>query len=200
MFLNAMIECKGFSRSFQQPFMESKSNSDRIVSANFNEKKWLVIYTRPRWEKKIDKLLKQQGIESYCPVNVNQNQWSDRKRIISVPIFTSYVFVKVTLREEFTVLYTMGVMGFVSYMGRPAIVPDNVIEQIKNNLAFYKNVEVVSLKDISIGDRVIVKDGVFINKQGQVVQIHGKHVLMVLDNIHCALVTHIPFQNLAINN
>ena len=32
-----------------------------------NVKKWFVIYTRPRWEKKVNQLLQMQGINSYCP-------------------------------------------------------------------------------------------------------------------------------------
>jgi len=165
-----------------------------------NEKKWLVIYTRPRWEKKVDMLLQRQGIESYCPLKQVQNQWADRKKEVSLPLFSSYVFVRVNLREEGLVLYCLGVMGYVYYMQHPAVVSDTVIEEIKRNLAIYKDVEVINLQSISIGDRVLVKQGAFANQPGQVVQIQGKNVLMVFDNIHCALVTRIPFQHIAIQN
>ena len=165
-----------------------------------NEKKWLVIYTRPRWEKKVDMLLQRQGIESYCPLKQVQNQWADRKKEVSLPLFSSYVFVRVNLREEGLVLYCLGVMGYVYYMRHPAVVSDKVIEEIKRNLAIYRDVEVINLQSISIGDRVLVKQGAFANQPGQVVQIQGKNVLMVFDNIHCALVTRIPFQHIAIQN
>ena len=165
-----------------------------------NEKKWLVIYTRPRWEKKVDMLLQRQGIESYCPLKQVQNQWADRKKEVSLPLFSSYVFVRVNLREEGLVLYCLGVMGYVYYMQHHAVVSDTVIEEIKRNLAIYKDVEVINLQSISIGDRVLVKQGAFANQPGQVVQIQGKNVLMVFDNIHCALVTRIPFQHIAIQN
>jgi transcriptional antiterminator RfaH len=167
---------------------------------NLNEKKWLVVYTRPRWEKKVDGLLKQQGIESYCPVRQVQNQWADRKKDVSLPLFNSYVFVRVNLRDEAAVLYCMGVMGYVYYMQRPAMVRDNVIDEIKKNLAIYKDVEVVNLQGVSVGDHVQVKQGAFVNQLGQVVQIQGKNVLMIFDNIHCALVTRIPFQHITIQN
>lgn len=165
-----------------------------------HEKKWLVVYTRPRWEKKVDTLLKRQGIESYCPVRQVQSQWADRKKEVNLPIFNSYVFVRVNLREESMVLYCMGVMGYVYYMQRPAVVRDNVIDEIKRNLTLYKDLEVINLQDISVGDRVLVKQGAFADQPGQVVQIQGKNVLMIFDNIHCALVTRVPFQHIAINN
>jgi transcriptional antiterminator RfaH len=167
---------------------------------DLHAKKWLVVYTRPKWEKKVDGLLRQQGIEVYCPLRQVQNQWADRKKEVSLPLFNSYVFVRVNAREESGVLYCMGVMGYVYYMQKPAVVRDNVIDEIKRNLAIYKDIEVVNLHGISIGDHVQVKQGAFVNQMGQVVQIQGKNVLMIFDNINCALVTRIPFQHIAIHN
>ncbi|ASU34736.1 Transcription antitermination factor NusG [Mucilaginibacter xinganensis] len=175
--------------------MESKS-----AASFLHEKKWLLIYTRPKWEKKVDQLLKQQGIESYCPLRTVQNQWADRKKLVSLPVFNSYVFVRVTPREECEVLYTLGVIKFVYYMGKPAVIRDHIIEQIKINLTLYQNVEVVNLQSINIGDRVKIKQGVFINQSGQVIQIMGKKILMVFDQIDCALVTCIPFGHVVLNN
>jgi hypothetical protein len=51
-----------------------------IRTRSSNTKNWFVIYTRARWEKKVDQLLKQQGINSYCPMRTVENQWADRKK------------------------------------------------------------------------------------------------------------------------
>ncbi|MGN6397839.1 MAG: UpxY family transcription antiterminator [Mucilaginibacter sp.] len=180
--------------------MESLSTTAKTAHLNLHEKRWLVIYTRPRWEKKADQLLKERGIESYCPLRKVQNQWADRKKEVSLPLFNSYVFVHVSRREESSVLYTMGVLGFVYYMGSPAVVRDSVIDEIKRNLIAYKDVEIINLANVSVGDRAMIKDGPFTNQVGKIVQINGKNVLMVLENINCALVTRIPFQQIAIHN
>lgn len=164
------------------------------------EKRWLVIYTRPRWEKKVDRQLQSKGIESYCPLRRVQNQWADRKKEVSLPFFSSYIFVHVNLREESSVLFNMGVLGYVHYMGQPAIVRDTVIEEIKKNLLLYEDAEVVSLNNLSVGDCVRVSHGLFTNQSGQIVKINGKSVLMVFDNINCALVTHIPIKQIAIDS
>jgi len=180
--------------------MQPSLNTSKASISNLREKKWLVIYTRPRWEKKVDKLLKQQGIDSYCPVREVVNQWADRKKEVSLPLFSSYVFVRVDLFEQAKVLYVLGVMGYVYFMGRPAVVKDNIIEQIKYNLDHYKDLEMVSLEGIAIGDVVKIKAGVLTNQTGKVVEIKGKHVLMVFDSINCALVTRVLVQNLTIQN
>lgn len=171
--------------------MESKINYRPSFS-----KKWMVIYTRPRWEKKVDRLLQEQGIESFCPVRNVENQWADRKKMVSLPLFNGYVFVKINEREECKVRYTMGVLNFIYYMGKPAIVRDNEIDKLKQIIDSYSNVEVVSLSEISKGDRVRIKSGLFHNQEGQIIQIQGKHVLMSFDDLDCALVTRIPVSNI----
>jgi transcriptional antiterminator RfaH len=172
-----------------------------MENPNFlQEKKWLVIYTRPRWEKKVDQMLKQQGIESYCPLRIVENQWADRKKKVSLPLFNSYIFVHVTLREQSNVLYISGVLGFVYFMGKPAVVRDSIIEQVKANLTTYNDVEIIDLQTISVGDKVRIKQGIFTDQLGKIIQLQGKNVLMIFDSINCALVTRILVQNVAIQN
>lgn len=171
-------------------------NAVKRPAINLYEKKWLVIYTRPRWEKKVEKQLNERGIEAYCPLRQVENQWADRKKNVSLPLFNSYVFVRVALREEATVLYTLGVLNYVYFMGRPAVVPDKAIEDIKTNVAIYKDIEVVNVQNIAVGDHVLIKQGIFVNQKGQVLQVNGKNVLMILDKINCALVTRVPFHQI----
>ena len=68
------------------------------------DKKWFAIYTKPRWEKKVNSKLLEKGIESWCPVQKKESQWSDRKKIIEDPLFKSYVFVHITEEERLQVL------------------------------------------------------------------------------------------------
>jgi transcription antitermination factor NusG len=67
-------------------------------------KKWFALYTKPRWEKKINTALLKKGIESWCPLQIIEKQWSDRKKIIEEPLFRSYVFVKISAEEKNNVL------------------------------------------------------------------------------------------------
>src|SRR4051812_47800423 len=107
------------------------------------DKKWLVVYVRPRWEKKADQLLQEQGIESFCPVTTVQSQWADRKKMVNKPLFNGYVFVRIDDRELTKVRYTMGVMNFVYFMGKPAVIRDIEIEQLRQVIKTYNDVRVV---------------------------------------------------------
>ena len=81
-------------------------------------------------------------------------------------------------------------------MGRPAKIRDVEIDRIRDWMVNYPDLEVVDLTTISIGDRVSIKNGVFTNQQGSVIKVQGKSVLMVLDNLECALVSRVDTSNL----
>ena len=100
------------------------------VEALDKVKRWHVIYTKSKWEKKVEGLLLKSGIESWCPVQKKERQWSDRKKIIEEPLFRSYVFVKIEKEEHSKVLGTIGVVNFLYFEKKPAIIRDNEIETI----------------------------------------------------------------------
>lgn len=159
-------------------------------------KQWFVIYTRTRWEKKVDALLKQKGIDSYCPLKIVRNKWADRVKTVELPLFTSYVFVNINYREELKVRQTHGVINFIYYMGKPAIVKEHEITEIQGILTRNQEIEVSSIKDLNIGDNVVIKNGALFNQEGKVVQVAGKTVLMLLDNLDCAIYTRVPVKDL----
>ena len=58
--------------------------------------RWLVVYTKPRQEKKAAAALEKRGIGVYCPLKREKRKWSDRWKWVETPLFTSYVFVRAT--------------------------------------------------------------------------------------------------------
>ena len=107
--------------------------------------KWYAIYTRPRWEKKVHNLLTQKGIEAYCPLNKVRRKWSDRVKLIEEPLFKSYVFVRVTEENKSDVRLTNGVVNFLYWNGKPAIVKDREIEVSRKFLNEHENVALVKV-------------------------------------------------------
>ncbi len=171
---------------------------NEIKPRSLSNRSWYVIYTRARWEKKVDMMLKQQGITSLCPLKIVKNQWADRVKTVELPLFSSYVFVYINLKEELAVRKTYGVINFIYYLGRPAVIRDTEIENIKNILISNPDAEVVSLKDLSVGDRVAIKKGLLARQEGSIIKVSGKTVLMVFDHLECALVTRMPISELSL--
>ncbi len=153
-------------------------------------RKWLAIYSRPRWEKKVDQLLKEKGLESYCPLNKVRRKWSDRMKIVEEPLFKSYVFVKVDEADRSVVRMTPGVINFVYWDGKPAVIKDKEINSIRQFLNEYQNVEVKPLI-LDLKQRVKITTGPLMDQEGEVIGLNRKTVKVAIDSLGYLLVAHI---------
>jgi transcription antitermination factor NusG len=158
--------------------------------------KWNAIYTRPRWEKKVNNLLVQKGIESYCPLNKVHRKWSDRIKIVDEPLFKSYVFVKVGEEDRSNVRMTDGVVNFVYWNGKPAIIKDKEIVAIQRFLDEYHDVELVKL-DLVPQQRVRVIAGPMMDQEGRVLEINNKRAKVCIDSLGYMLVAYIDKKRLS---
>ena len=95
-------------------------------------KKWIAIYTKSRHEQIVINELSKKDIESFCPMFKEKRQWSDRKKWVHFPLFRSYVFARIQLKENIFVLQTIGVNKIVKFQNKISIIPDQVINDIKN--------------------------------------------------------------------
>jgi transcription antitermination factor NusG len=138
-----------------------------------SEKKWYAVYTKPRWEKKIARLLDERGIEHYCPLIKSQRQWSDRKKIILEPVFKSYVFVRIEDGQKWELKKIDGVLNYVYWLGKPAIIRDDEIITIRKFLNEFTDVQVVHDEGLSVNTAVRVKSGIMMNFKGLLLEVLG---------------------------
>lgn len=157
---------------------------------------WYALYTKPRWEKKVHALLTEKKIESYCPLNKVRKKWSDRIKIVEEPLFKSYVFARVNDEEQTKVRLTAGVMNFVYWQGKPAIIRAKEIETIRKFLNEYENVlaEPMQLKE---NGKVIIRQGLFMDQEAKVLKIEGNRVKVVIESIGYTLIASIDKKNLS---
>jgi transcription antitermination factor NusG len=151
------------------------------------DKKWYVVYTRSRWEKKVSLLLLKENIDNYCPLNKVQKKWSDRIKKVEIPLFTSYVFVHISNVEKQKVREVPGVINFIYSEGAPAIVKNEEIEKIRLFLSEYEEVE-LHKNDVSKDQRVIIGQGLFIDEKGKVKDLINKRARVVIDSLGYTLV------------
>ena len=162
-----------------------------------NLKNWFALYTKPRWEKKVSTKLLNKGIESWCPVQKLQRQWSDRKKIIEDPLFKSYVFVHISDDEKTKVLATEGVIQFVYYLKKPAVIRNEEIQLIKTYL-LEKDVQITvqSLKQFEEKDLVVISKGVFMDNEGVVVKGGKRKVYVRLESLDQLMTVEFPADHL----
>ncbi|MFN8250509.1 MAG: UpxY family transcription antiterminator [Ferruginibacter sp.] len=159
------------------------------------EEYWYVVYTKPRWEKKVASLLEARGIVYYCPLNKVIKQWSDRKKVVLEPLFKSYVFVKVEEDKKWEVVKTEGILGYVKWLGQPARIKESEIENIRKFLKEFETVEVVDER-LEINARVKVRQGALMNYQGILMYINGNKACVKIESMGLQLITYFDKKNL----
>ena len=132
------------------------------------ETKWYAVYTRPRFEKQVVKALVDQGIEGYLPLIKTMRQWSDRKKMVEVPLFSSYVFVHIDRSFYDQVLQIHGVVKYISFEGKAATIPSDQIDNLKIIVDSNEKVE-TTWEARRKGDNVIVTAGSLIGLQGELI-------------------------------
>ena len=94
---------------------------------------WYVLYTRPRHEKQVHQELCNKGLDAFLPTVKVRRRWSDRYKIVEVPLFKNYVFVNL---DDFThhsaaTLRPYGAVSFVMFDRKPAPISQLEIDALR---------------------------------------------------------------------
>lgn len=94
-------------------------------------KQWIAVYTKPRHEKTVLNQFEEKGIESYLPMIRQKHRWSDRMKWVDTPIFKSYIFACIELKDNLNVLQTRGVHNIVKFQKKIAVIPEIQINNLR---------------------------------------------------------------------
>lgn len=97
---------------------------------------WFAVQTRYRFEKKVAEQLSRKGMDVFLPLRKELRDWSDRRKLLLVPLFPGHAFVHSgkSVLARLLILQTAGVMGFVSLGGTAATVPQKQIDDLQRLL------------------------------------------------------------------
>ncbi|MBP9887639.1 MAG: UpxY family transcription antiterminator [Leptospiraceae bacterium] len=157
------------------------------ISTNVSTLNWYAVYTKPRAEKKLKEALEKKSIQNFLPLITEKKKWSDRQKLISVPLFASYVFVKIDYSQDsLRVLQEPQVVQFVQYNGKPATIEDDLIELIKTFLEEYPDkVRLEQESKLRKGSIVEIKQGPFAGKKVVVEKVKNDYYI----------IAHLPMLN-----
>lgn len=147
---------------------------------------WYVVYTKPKWEKKVASQLILKGINCYCPLKTHIRQWSDRKKKVEIPVFNSYVFVQIEDINRNKIFEVTGAVRYLFWLGKPAVVRDEEINVLKKWLSSPEDIE-ISIAPLKVGDVVELDSGPFISQKAQVKEVNKTHFVLVLESLGCVL-------------
>src|SRR5712672_1599621 len=152
---------------------------------------WFAVQTRYRFEKKVVALLNHKNCEVYLPLRTEHHSWSDRQKVVTIPLFPGYVFVRIDRSREsrHAVLQTAGLLGFVTFGGTVIPVPPAQIEHLQ--LLLQKKV-LFSLHPFAhIGQRVRIRGGCLDGLEGLLLQQEQGKLVISIEAIQRSLAIEI---------
>jgi len=141
--------------------------------------KWYALQTRARHEKAVAHRLREQGFSTFLPLVAEVHRWSDRKKVVELPLFSCYVFTKLAPSNEdrARVLRLDGVFQLVGAGGEGTPIPDEEIDVIR--ILVQERIPVHSHPFLRIGQRVRIRSGALNGVEGILVGRNGDHTLVV---------------------
>ena len=150
-----------------------------LEEKKIDNRKWFVMVTKHKHEKKISKRLTELGIENFLPLQKQLKQRKDRKVWLETPLFSRYIFVKTLEKQRFRAFEIEGVFHYLRLSGKSVEVREEEIERIKL-LSEYEGKISIEADIFSLGDTVEILEGHFAGQRGELIQMKGKKKLRIL--------------------
>ncbi len=151
---------------------------------------WIAVRSKPRAEKVAFEELFKKGIETFLPLVKVKRKWSDRMKWVEVPLFSSYLFARIELKNSIYILETRGVSTIIRFNGEITTIRDEVIDLIR--LVLEGGYELESTEYFSVGDDVEVIAGPMLGAVGIVTRIRGEDKFVIkIDALQQAIALHI---------
>ena len=148
---------------------------------------WFALRTRSHHEKMVAEQLARQSIESFLPLVKKTHKWSDRKKVVELPLFAGYAFARLVLRsaDRLRVLRTHGVAGFVGIRDIGIPVPEGQIESLRTLVA--NEIEMKEYPFLQVGQRVRVRGGALDGIEGTLAVRDGRSLVISVEPIQRSL-------------
>lgn len=145
------------------------------------DKRWLCVQVRSGLELKSALCLNERGYETFVPVFEQKRQWSDRTKIVQVPLFTGYVFLRFTANSCYLAVTAPGVLRFVGNGRMPIAIEDSEIEALQ--FTTRAGLTCGPSAFLEVGQEVEVRLGPLASVRGKIVRFKNRQRLILSVNL-----------------
>lgn len=138
---------------------------------------WYALRVRARFERVVFQHLTGKGLRCFLPMYKERRRWSDRMKVVELPLFPGYVFCSLDIQRRLPVLQTPGVMHFVSFSGEPAPVDPVEIQNLQT--ATSAGAPLAPWPFLREGQRVMVTRGPMRGLTGILLKIRSEFRLII---------------------
>lgn len=133
-----------------------------MENSNTNKRSWYLVVTKPQSEFKAHENLLRQGYETYLPLVQNSRRRNGKNIKRTEAFFPRYLFISLNKETDnwSPIRSTIGVAGLIRFGGLPAVVPESLISNLKNNENEF-GLQIVEKKKLKQGDKVEIINGPF---------------------------------------
>ena len=129
---------------------------------------WYALYTKHQHEKAVARNLACKGFEVFLPLYASARNWKDRVKLLTLPLFPCYVFLRGDLERRMDIITTPGIHALVSNGSHPAAIPATQLDSIRQ--AVESGARVQPHPFLKCGDWVRVRCGPLAGMQGLLVR------------------------------
>jgi transcription antitermination factor NusG len=185
----------GEALSEMQTLAMAAQNAGIFCDAADTSLQWFAAFTTPRHEKSVSELLVERQIEAFLPLYRKATQWKkSRPVVLELPLFPTYVFVRIPRRARGSVLSLPGVHSIVGSSKAPWPIPDGEIENLRRGMQTHKAEPCPYLK---VGERVRVKTGLMAGVEGFLIRKKNEfRMVITLDLIMQSMSVEVDGDNL----
>jgi transcription antitermination factor NusG len=140
---------------------------------------WYALLTRPRHEKLVSERLAERGVETFLPLVSEVHRWSDRNKVVQLPLFSCYVFAKFSSNRSdcLRVLRVNGVLQLVGSRGEGTPIPYEQIDAVRTLVD--SSIPWSAYPFLKIGQRVRIRGGALDGVQGIFLSRAGNSTLVI---------------------
>lgn len=167
-----------------------------MTNTQTEQKHWYAVYTHANAEKKLLHNITQKQLNGYLPMRQEIRQWSDRKKIILMPLFKSYLFVCVDTEGLHRVKVQPGFSHYISFGGYPTVIPPQQITMMKAVVQNFQQVKITATRLVS-GDKVNIFKGVLAGYDAVLTEDQGnKKVALAINKLGQSLLISVPLAHI----
>jgi transcription antitermination factor NusG len=138
---------------------------------------WYSVRVKPKFERVVVQSLASKGLATFLPLYKERRRWSDRVKVVELPLFPGYVFCSLNVQQRLPVLQTPGVLHFVSFDGEPAPVDPLEIQSLQK--AASSGAAMAPWPYLREGQRVVVARGPMRGLNGILLKIRDEFRLII---------------------
>ena len=178
--LGVIIRCDSEGRGVSSSNQIHESSAAEQCTATFGvEPQWYAIHTRSQHEKSVAAHLQDQGITTFLPLVTEVHRWSDRRKLVRLPLFSCYAFVHLPFVPELwaKVMRVSGVLSFVGVRGQGVPIPEKQMASIRTLLV--SNAPYTLCPFLKVGQQVRIRGGALDGMEGILVARNGGRTVVI---------------------